>query len=166
MAHDTGMRKEARRAYVYDRQSLAAIAILMKVPEGTLRNWKRAALLAGDNWDTARAASTIAGDGFDHLVTEVVQDYVSQHQATIEGLKDDQGLTALDKAKVLASLADSFAKMVKSAGRVSPKISELAVAMDVLQKLGEFVMREHPKAASTIVEVLEPFGDHLAEVYR
>jgi hypothetical protein len=165
MAHEPDTRHEARRRYVHDRQALPTVAIALDVPEGTLRRWKRDAGLAGDDWDMARSASLIAGDGLEHLVGSVVQDYVIVHQATIEELKAAGDIAPLEKAKILASLADSFNKTVGAAGRVSPKISELGVAMDVLKRLGEFVAREHPSAVPALLEVLEPFGRTLGEVY-
>lgn len=144
---------------------MPTIAILLGVSEATLRRWKRDAGERGDDWNIARSANTIAGEGFDRLVTDVVQDYVTMHQATIEDLRNAENMSAMDKAKILAALADSFNKTVNAAGRVSPKISELGVAMDVLKRLAEFVSRQYPSAAPHLLEVIEPFGQHLSEVY-
>lgn len=166
MAHDADKKREARRKYVYDRQALPAVAVFSGVPEATLRRWKRDAKVSGDDWDAARAANTIAGGGLDALIVEVVQDYVTVHQATIEDLRNDGDLTAAEKAKVLAGLADSFNKTVNAAGRVSPKISELGVAMDVLRRLGEFVAQRRPDLTGPLLEILEPFGQALAEAYQ
>lgn len=165
MAHDADIKREARKRYIYERQALPTIALALTIPEATIRNWKRQARAAGDDWDAARSANVIAGEGLDRLVADVIQDYVTQHQATIEDLKNAEGLSPLEKAKVLASLADSFNKTVSAAGRVSPKISELGVAMDVLKRFADFVARNHPQAAQVLLEVLEPFGAHLSEVY-
>ena len=165
MAHDQGIRREARRRYVFDRQVMPTIAIAMGIPEATIRRWKRDAATHGDDWDVARSANTIAGEGLDSIITEVVQDYVMMHQATIEDLRNNPDIAAIDKAKILAALADSFNKTVSAAGRLSPKISELGVAMDVLKRLGDFVHRQHPDHAGALLEVLEPFGQHLAEIY-
>lgn len=165
MAHDAELKREARRKYIYDRQTLAAIAVLLGVPETTLRRWKRESGARGDSWDAGRSANTIAGEGLEQLVSEVVQDYVVLHQAAIEDLRNDGSLSAADKARVLASLADSFNKTVSAAGRVSPKISELGVAMDVLKRLADFVVQHRPDLAPALLEVIEPFGATLTEVY-
>lgn len=165
MAHEAQVRREARKRYVFERQALPTISIALDVSEASLRRWKREAAARGDNWDTARSASTIAGEGLDSLINEVVQDYVTVHQATIEDLRSDGTLTAGDKAKLLAGLADSFIKTINAAGRISPKISELGVAMDVLKRLAEFASRHHPAVAGPLLEILEPFGQHIAEVY-
>lgn len=165
MAHDRDKRREARRRYVFDRQALSVVAIATKVSEASLRRWKADAKAAGDDWDVARSANTVAGEGLERLIVDVVQDYVVVHQATIEDLRADKALAAAEKAKILAGLADSFNKTVNAAGRVSPKISELGVAMDVLKRLGEFVLRDHPDLAPALLEILEPFGATLGEVY-
>lgn len=165
MAHDDDKRRDARRRYVFDRQALPTIGVTLGVSESTLRRWKSDAAAKGDNWDMARSANTIAGEGLDRLVTEVVQDYVTMHQATIEDLRNAPELPAADKAKVLAALADSFNKVVNAAGRVSPKISELGVAMDVMKRFADYVSARHPASAQALLEVIEPFGQHLSEVY-
>ncbi len=48
-------------------------------------------------------------------------------------------LTAKEKVDALASLADAFAKTMKSAGMASPELSKLSIATDVIQLLGDFV---------------------------
>lgn len=165
MAHDDATQREARKKYIFERQTLPTIAVAIGVSEATIRRWKRDAAAAGDNWEQARAANAIAGGGLDGLIIEVVQDYVTMHQATIDDLRNNPDIDAIDKARVLAALADAFTKTVSAAGRVSPKISELGVAMDVLKRLAEFTTREFPAIAPSLLEVLEPFGSHLSEVY-
>ncbi|MCY1707336.1 DUF1804 family protein [Pannonibacter sp. SL95] len=99
------------------------------------------------------------------MVASVVEDFVILFQATVEDVKSSETLQAADRVKLMASLSDAFNKMVSSAGRVAPKLSELGVANDVLSRLAEFVRIEFPQHSSAFVEILEPFGDRLAEVY-
>lgn len=165
MAHDAERRRDARRAFVHDRLAVPTIAITLGISEATLRRWKREARIGGDDWDTARAAATVSGAGLEQLVTQVVEEYVIAHQATLEALKSNTEISPVEKAKVLAGLADAFNKTVSSAGRLSPKISELGVAMDVLKRLGDFITQRYPQHASALLEVIEPFGDTLAEAY-
>lgn len=165
MTHEPDKKREVRRRYVFDRQALPTISIAVDVSEHTLRRWKRDASSRGDDWDVARGANTIAGEGLDRLIIEVVQDYVTVHQATIEDLRSEPDMKAADKAKILAALADSFNKTISAAGRISPKISELGVAMDVLKRLADFISSQHPAHAPALLEIIEPFGQTLAEVY-
>lgn len=165
MAHDDQKRRDARKAYVFQRQSLPTIAIALTVSEATLRRWKADAKQRGDDWDMGRAANTIAGEGMEMLVSTVIEDFVVLYQSTIEAVKGDPEIAAPDRVKLMASLADAFHKTISAAGRVSPKISELGVAMDVLKRLAEFTRQHHQERAGLLLEILEPFGTHLSEVY-
>lgn len=166
MAHEPDTKRQARSLYIEQRQSLPVIEIATGVPVATLRRWKSEASKRGDDWDALRSASTIAGEGLESLVSEVIQDFVIVHQAAIEQLKTDTALPPVAKAKILASLADAFQKTVGSAGRISPKISELGVAMDVLRRLADYTARHHPASAPALLQVIEPFGDELAGIYK
>jgi hypothetical protein len=164
MAHDEAARKAARKAYVNDRLALPVIALSLGVSEPTLRRWKRSAAERGDDWDKARAANLVAGDGFDGLMSLVLEDFATQFQATMELLKGDD-IPALDRVKAMSSLADAMQKTVSAAKAATPRISELGVAYDVLKRLSEFAARHHAAQAPAILEVLEPFADHLTEIY-
>ncbi|KZL25661.1 DUF1804 family protein [Pseudovibrio sp. Ad37] len=155
----------ARRLFVLDRQAIPTVAFSIGVSESTLRRWKKDAATGGDNWDAARSANALAGEGLEAVVTSVVEDFVSMFQATIEQIKASENIDPPEKVKLMASLSDAFNKMVASAGRVAPKLSELGVAQDVLQRFAEFIRKHHPDHAQTFLEVLEPFGEYLAEVY-
>jgi hypothetical protein len=166
MAHEQDKKRDARKRYVFDQQALPTISIHIDVPEGTVRRWKALAKEAGDDWDMAKSANLMSGEGLEAVIVGVLQDYVVQHQATIDDLKADNSLTALERSKILASLAYSFNQTVVAAGRVAPKISELGVANDVLKRFGDFVLSAHPHVAPALLEVLESFGTHLGEIYK
>lgn len=165
MAHDDKTRREARKLFVFQRQSVPTIAITLTVSEATIRRWKAEAKAKGDDWDVGRAANTLAGEGMEVLVSTVIEDFVILYQATIEAVKGDINIAPADRVKLMASLADAFHKTISAAGRVSPKISELGVAMDVLKRLADFTRQHHPDRAGLLLEILEPFGTHLSEVY-
>jgi len=99
-------------------------------------------------------------------MAEVIENFATMYRATLEDLKNKTDLPVEERVKMFASLADSFNKTVSAAGRIAPRISELGVAMDVVKRLGDFVARYHPDAAPALLEVLEPFGEHLAEVLK
>lgn len=165
MAHDDDKRREARKKFVHERLALPTVSLAVGVPESTLRRWKRESREAGDDWDQARSANMIAGEGFSSLVSLVLEDFVTQFQATMELLKSDQDIPAMDRAKAMAGLADALQKTVSSAGRAAPQVSRIGVAQDVLSRLTRFATSYHPAEAIAVVTVLEPFADYLAEVY-
>ena len=157
---------EARRLYVSVRQALPVIALNLSVSERTVSRWKAEAKRSGDDWDVARSASTLASDGMNALTTQLIEDYVIQHQAAIDALKTQENISAIDRAKTLASLSDSFIKTMNAAGRLSPEISKLGIAMDVVKLLGDFIHDSFPEYGSVFIEILEPFGEKLAQAYQ
>ena len=165
MAIDRDIRRQARTDYIFKRKSLALLAVELNVSESTVRRWKQAARDAGDNWDTARAASMIAGEGLDAVVSVVVEEFMVLAQNLIEEIKA-AGEQPVDlRVKQLTLLADSMNKMTASAAKLAPTISELGVAQDVISRLIDYVRSDFPQHAAAILEVLEPFGETLAEAY-
>ncbi len=164
MAHSAEKRREARKAYIYERLTIPAVALKVGVPAATIRRWKRAAKQAGDDWDAARAAVMLSGEGLEAVVSTVVEEFVLQFHAALEMLKRED-IAPDERVKLMAQLSDAFNKMVGAAGRVAPKISQLSVALDVLRRLGEYIREHHPDEAETFLAILEPFGEQLAEAY-
>lgn len=164
MKNPQEIRRRARADYVFKRMPASMIAISLQVSEATIGRWKKTAKEAGDDWDIARSANTIAGEGLEAVVGTVIEDFMVMSQALLEEIKHGE-LSIADKVKHLTSLADAMNKMTISAGKLAPKISELGVAQDVMRKLVAFVRSEFPQHAAVILEIIEPFGDSLAEAY-
>ncbi|MGR3760904.1 DUF1804 family protein [Roseobacteraceae bacterium NS-SX3] len=165
MAYSKETRTKARSLYVHSRYSLPAIAVALDVSQGTIGRWKAAAAAQGDDWDIARSAATMAGEGFDKLVSEAVEGFTIMFQATMEQIQQAGDMQPSEKAKMMASLADSFNKMINSAGRASPNLSKLGIATEVLQRLADFVRGAFPAHQEAFLEILEPFGLELAKAY-
>lgn len=164
MAADSDKKREARSEYIYKRQTQTMIGLKIGMSAATIRRWKAAAKKKGDDWDIARAAHMIAGEGLDAVIITVVEEFMIMAQNMIEELKkDDQPLEK--RVQQITSLADAMNKMTNSAGKLAPKISELGVAQDVLRRMVEFVREDYPEHASALLEVMEPFGDKLVEAF-
>lgn len=157
MAHSASLKAACRAAYI-DNMPLTQIAKAQNVPLATLRSWKRRALEQGDDW-----ANLLAGEGMEAVARQTLSDYVLQHKALMGEIIEAQDMTAREKTQALASLADSFNKMVSASRRVLPETNELSVALRVIQMLTEFVRRQFPQHAAALLEVLEPFADEVAE---
>ena len=164
MSSRDDLRRKARSDYVYRRMTLATIAVAYSIHEATVGRWKKAAKEDGDDWDKARTASVIAGEGVEAVVSSVVEDFMIQAQAILEEIKVGEHSTK-EKVDMLVSLSDAMTKMAASAKRFAPKISELGVAQDVMAKLLEFVRENFPQHATAILEIIEPFGERLSEIY-
>jgi transposase len=165
MAHPPEIRARLRAAYVHERLSLEQAGARLEVSAATARRWKLDAERAGDDWDRARSATRLAGDGMAQVAQMILEDYLLLHQSTIEGVKSDLQLQPLQKAEVLSKLADAFTKTMSAVGKASPELSKLSVATDVLQRFAAFVGTRHPHLAEGMLEVIEPFAASLARDY-
>lgn len=158
------LRRKARSDYVFRRFTLATIAAAYGISQTTVGRWKKAAKENGDDWDQARTAHVIAGEGVEAVVSTVVEDFMIQAQSILDEIKNGDH-DVKTKVDMLVALSDAMTKMAASAKRFAPKVSELGVAQDVMGKLLEFVRSEFPQHAETILEIIEPFADRLAEIY-
>lgn len=164
MSANDDKRRKARSDYVHRRMMQSTIAAAHGVSEATVGRWKKAAKDAGDDWDKARTAHVIAGEGVEVVVSSVVEDFMIQAQAILDEIKAGTHTTR-EKVDMLVSLSDAMTKMAASAKRFAPRVSELGVAQDVMAKLLDFVRETFPQHAGTILEIIEPFGERLAEIY-
>ncbi len=166
MAYSAEMRRGVRAAYVYERLPLERAAERHGVAHTTAARWKRVAEAAGDDWDRARAAASLSGEGIRSVAQAVLEDYLLQHKATLEALRDPETpISPIARAEVLSRLSDSFHKTVAAHTRMSPELSRLAVAMDVMQQLAAFIREHYPQHVTGFLEVLEPFGERLTDLY-
>lgn len=164
MAHNPRKKNALRAAYVFNRLNLTAAARAAGVSLPTARRWKAEAETNGDNWERARTAVSMSNNGMADTVSKIVEDFLMCHQAVMDGLKSAD-IPPAEKADALASLADTFSKTMKAAGRASPELSRLSVANDILQKLGAFVTDNFPQHADAFLEILTPFAEVVANEY-
>ena len=165
MAHGEDSRRAVRAAYVFDQLALEAAAAKIGIPYDTVRNWKREAKKMGDDWDKARAAQMIAGGGIEDVVRQTLGIVVQQVQATVQAIQEADDMSPATKVDMLASLADAYNKLMAASRKMMPETDKLAVATDVVKRLADFTRTKHPKHASALIEVLEPFADELARAY-
>ncbi len=166
MAHTKEQKASARNLYVNARQSATVIAVTIGVSPATIRRWKSDSKVSGDDWDLARAASSMIGEGFDSVVGEAVDHFVVMFQSTMSSIKDNKEMAAPDRVKLMASLTDSFSKMMTSAGKSSPSLSKLGIATDVLKLLADYIREKFPQHSSAFLEIIEPFAEKLAQDFR
>lgn len=165
MAHSDDTRRAVRAAFVFDQLGLEIAAVKNDVPVATARRWISEARKAGDDWEKARAAQMMAGGGVEAIARQTMAMFSQQAQATMLMLQSDTALSPLDRAKAMASLADSFTKLVSANGRLMPETDKLAVAMDVVKRLREFIQADFPQHGGAFAEVLMPFGEEIARAY-
>ena len=157
MAHPKETRELLRQKYVYDRLPLEAAAQAAGVPPATARSWKYAAKEQGDDWDKLRAAHLLAGGSLESIGRATLTGFLVQYQSTIEEVSAaDRDPFA--KAQALASLADSYNKVVAANRKILPETNRLAISLEVLEKQLVFVQTHYPQHMVALVEISEPFA--------
>lgn len=162
MAHPPEVRSRLRAHYIHDGLSLEAAAGRLDLSPRTATRWKQEALAKGDDWDKARAASRLAGEGAEAVSQAVLEEFLSLFQSTLAAVKADPDMKAMAKAEAISRLSDAYTKTMKSVQRSAPGLNRLALAMEILANLGKFVQARFPQHAGALLEVLEPFGEELA----
>lgn len=163
MAHPKEKRRQLRGLFVHQRLPMETACKQAGVPVGTGKRWKQEALAEGDDWDSARAAVAMGDESFAVLSKQLLEDYLVQHQATIDLLRKDDKMQARERAETLASMSDSFNKTMNAFRRLSPEINRQAVALDTLKALATFTQQKFPQHVPVLLELLEPFGTELAK---
>ncbi|MDR2710210.1 MAG: DUF1804 family protein [Burkholderiales bacterium] len=165
MAYNEAQRHAIRAAYVYQRKTVMQLAKLHRIPERTLARWKKDALKQGDDWDVARTAYSISAKGSASVTIAFLEDFMIVATNTMKELKEDPKIPALGKAEALSRLSDSYNKAMAAANKYAPELNKISVALEVLHDLAEFVRNKMPEHAAAMLEVLEPFGAHIAKKY-
>ena len=165
MAHPAESRKSLRSSYVHDQLPLKVAAEKAGVSYNTASRWRQESAAAGDDWDKHRAAVLMTGGGVEAVARAAMTGFMIQYASVMDTLNDNTELPPKEKCDMLASLADSFNKTVSASKKVLPETSQLATAMDVVQRLATFIREHYPKHAIAFSEVLEPFGESIAKAY-
>ena len=157
MAHDQATKDKLRRLYIFERLSLEIAAGQCGVSFATARRWKDKAETAGDNWEKLRAAHTMAGTDLEDIARQLLTDLVLQFKATMDAL-DREDIPASERVTLLTSLSDSYNKAISANKKLLPETSRLAVALEVLEKLADWLKTKRPELLGAFLDELEPFG--------
>lgn len=166
MAYSQQTINQARAAYVYEALNIEAVSERFNVPRSTVTRWKKTALQNGDDWDRARAAARLSGQGAEAVTTAVLEDFMLLFQGTMEGVKKAGEMPPLEKAEIISRLSDAYTKTISAAAKSSPKLNKLSIAMEVLQLLVKYIQQERPDLIEHFSDVLGGFGDKLTSELR
>ena len=85
-------------------------------------------------------------------------------QSTLANLQEAE-VDPLAKVEAISRLSDAYNKTASAAAKTNPKLSKLAIAMEILEKLADFVVKNYPEHTGSFSEVLEPFGSELIRIF-
>lgn len=158
MAHPSTVRSKLRAQYV-GGMSLSAAAIACGVPYATARRWKTADASEGQDWDIQRNARRMTKSGVEEMANQVLGEIAEQFLVTLEAVKKDEKMGAEKRAQILVQLMDGYNKAIAAAARAMPNANRLAVAMDVVRFLTEFIAEHRPTLRTAFVEIAEAASD-------
>lgn len=164
MASDPKIRQTVRANYVQG-MPLTVASESAGVSYQTARNWKRIAKESGDDWDIARQARVISGGGMAEMTGAILEELAVQFAATLTAVKEQLDMPPLQKAEILTKLSDSYVKTISAASRGNPKLSELAIGMDILRDLAAHISDKYPSLKTDFLTVIESFGPEVAKKY-
>lgn len=164
MAKPAEVRARVRKHYVFDRISLEQAAKLADVTYSTAKRWKTKAAEDGDDWDKVKSASALAGGDIEQLSQQILTEMLVQFNSVLELIKADDKMPAIQRVELLSSLMDNIHKSMSAMRRFLPETNALAIGMQVLRGMAEFVQTRFPQHGAAFVEILEPFGDELARI--
>jgi hypothetical protein len=161
VAHSQETRDNVRRLYI-EGLPLNAAAITCGISYDTSRDWKKSAKRRGDDWDTARTAYSISDAGIDALNQQLVESFARQALTTMREL-DLAAIPAADKVQLQASLADAYAKFSKAFSRINPTFSGLAIALDSLKIIVDYLRQHDPAALRALHPHIDEIGGLLGK---
>jgi transposase-like protein len=162
MAYDDATMSAVRARYL-SGEPIEKISIETGVAEGTITRWKKNARNQGDDWDRLKTAYCIKNGEPEDISKEILRLALLEFQITLEQLHSAE-ISPLDKAGILAKLADAHNKLVSSSRRVLPETLRLTTALEVIDHLAEYVAKHKPELLNAFVAMLEPFGKRLPEL--
>lgn len=166
MAHSVETKRAVRGAYVYQSLSLEVAAERTDISFGTASRWKREAKAEGDDWDKSRAAKMMSAEGTEAIMQTVLEEFILIFKSGIAELKEGKEgvpISPIARADAIVKLSDGFSKVMATARKFSPEVNKLALGMDVIKLLADFIGERYPQHGAVFIEILEPFGQHLSE---
>lgn len=165
MAYPQQTINQARSAYVYDALNIESISERFNVPRSTVMRWKKTAAQNGDDWERARAAARLSGQGVEAVTAAVLEDFVLAFQVTMKEIKEDASLKPRERVDMLSSLADAYTKTINSIAKGNPKLDKLSFAAGLLGDLVQYIQTHYSQHAKAMEEVLVPFGEEIGKRY-
>lgn len=165
MAYQLSDRDAVRQAYIFDRLDLESVAIAKNIPVSTVRRWKREALSVGDDWDEIRSAHTLAGNSTEDLANQFLVDFIILAQATKDEVMNNPKIKTPKKALLVIKLSEAYHKALNANKKLMPTASKLAVAMETIERLSDFIAKNKPLLLNDFLDILTPFGEQLGQVF-
>jgi predicted nucleic acid-binding Zn-ribbon protein len=170
MTYSQEVKDKLRADYINHRLPIKKAAEINEVPYNTARRWRTKAKEQGDDWDTARAASTLVKSGMQQVAGRFMEDFIRLYQYTVDELNkqienQEHSFDPIETAGALAKIADAFTKTSKSVAASSPSFGRLQIAHEVIEALTHHLRDEHPEKLQEWVVLLQGFSRKVAKIF-
>lgn len=145
--------------YVYKHLTLEDISRDIKVPAKTIGRWKDEALeREGDDWDKVRHTISMSEQTTSDINHQVYADWLTRFQEVQKKVLDDEKMDAMTSVAALASLADSFNKMIAAMRKIEPEVNLASTALTVLETVIEYLREVDETLARKFGEHIDAIG--------
>ena len=100
------------------------------------------------------------GRSLEDIARQLLTDLVLQFKATMDELGNVK-IDAAERVALLTSLSDSYNKAISANRKLLPETSRLATALEVINRLADYLKLKRPDLLGGFLEVLEDFGAEL-----
>ena len=152
-------REIARALYVSDRNE-EDIAGVMDISKRTVQNYKSRDASLGYDWDMLRAEKHMAKEPGrrEHLYS----DFVKYMHDTLKEIREDENMSASDKADKIVKISDAFSKMKGIARHEDPKAFVHGIIKHVVQVIGEGIRKRGDNAMlERFIEIIDDSSELL-----
>lgn len=151
--HDAATRTAVRTGYVRRRLPISESARQAGVSPATARGWKQRSAKDGDDWDRAREAARLAEGGLGSIAERILSEFSTMMTSTLDALRDG-GNDPFNAAKAMATLSDSYVKVVRAVGRADPGQLRRMHLLEVAERLGRR-FADRPDLAAVLLPEIE-----------
>ena len=123
--------QEARKLYS-EGLSYELIAKKLNVSHSTILRWKRKDAGTPFDWDHLRYLGMLSQDSIENLNQAILAKFLDMLDTTIKEVYQAD-LSPTEKTKDLASLGDTFNKMISAMKKTTPEVAVAEVALKVLE---------------------------------
>ena len=157
MAHDPEKKSKARSLYVFKNCTFDDIEAIIAVPAKTISRWKKEAKKKGDDWDKARHVASLSEQNVESVNRQVYANWLTRFKEVQTSILEDENMGTMDRVGALASLADSFNKMVAALRKIEPEVNLASTALKVLEIIADYLN-------SADEELAHKFGEHIDSI--
>lgn len=153
----------ARSLYVDADNSFKQIAEILVVTEKTVLNYQSKDKKEGFDWLTLRAAKHIQSS--QENKENMYGEFINYMYSILKEIREDENLSASQKAEKIVSVADGFSKMRKVAAHEDPEAYKLGIVKHTVKTMLEIIKDNiDQECLEVIIDCINEKQDELADV--